>query len=282
MKKYFLEENNRKTLIKMGFIVFLLIIFSIVGYSLVNLVRYANNISKENVIETKKPRIKSAKIIPKNVESKVKTGNETNELITVKDGKKVAYLTFDDGPSPNNTPRILDTLKRNNIKATFFIIGKNAEKNPELLVREREEGHKIGIHSYCHVESIIYKEPEAYLQDISKCSDVINSIVGPKGYSRHLIRFPGGSTEVNQQFRTAIANGGYTFVDWNALIGDAEKPQLMPVDYLIERLKTTTARHNHVIILMHDAAAKKTTADALPQAIDYLKAQGFSFEQIPG
>lgn len=281
MKNYFLALNNRKDAVQISILIFLLIILAVEAYCFINFYQNVNAVNHKAVKEIKKPRIKSAKIVPKYVYSKVKTGNETNELIAAMDGQKVAYLTFDDGPSPNNTPRILDTLKKYDIKATFFIIGKNAEKNPELLIRERDEGHEIAIHSYCHVESIIYKNPEAYLKDIAQCSDIIKNIVGEKGYRNHLIRFPGGSAEVNHGFAEAIAKAGYTFVDWNALLGDAEKPGMMPPGYLMNRLETTAAGHNHVIILMHDAAAKKTTADTLPAVIDYLKAQGFSFKQIP-
>lgn len=282
MKKYFWSRNKN---IVMRFSVFIVAIIFLItaAYFIGYKIRNDKIRSQENIIKKSTPKIKTAKIdeSKRKIEEIVKTGNESNELISHKDNKKIAYLTFDDGPSPNNTPKILDTLAKNNIKATFFIIGKNAEKNPELLVKEREAGHEIAVHSYCHVENIIYKDPEAYLQDIKQCSEVIKKIVGKNGYKDHLIRFPGGSSEVKPAFRDAIASAGYAYVDWNALVGDAEKPRTMPVEYLMERLESTTGRHQHVIILMHDAAAKTTTAEALPKVIEYLKSQGFSFETIP-
>lgn len=208
-------------------------------------------------------------------------GNENHNLMQIKNGKRTVYLTFDDGPSPNNTPKILDTLKKENVKATFFIIGKNAEKNPQLLIRERDEGQEIALHSYCHVYSTIYTNPSSYLSDLEKCSQVISSSVGPNGYNSKLIRFPGGSPSVKKEFIREIGNHGYRYIDWNAEDGDAKSIKLLPVSSLLTWVKNTTKNENHAIILMHDAEAKTTTAEALPQIIEYLKSQGFTFETIP-
>lgn len=241
------------------------------------------NISKENNIKKSSPKIKSVQIneIRSKAYVNIKKGNETNELISARDKLKIAYLTFDDGPSPNNTPKILETLAKYNVKATFFVIGKNAQNNPELLIRERDAGHEIAIHSFSHVVSIIYRNPEAYLQDIGQCSETVKKIVGKDGYRAHLIRFPGGSSGLSAGFKESIANAGYAYVDWNSLVGDAEKPKMMPVDYLMNRLETTSANHRNIVVLMHDAASKNTTAEALPKVIEYLKAQGYTFERIP-
>lgn len=209
--------------------------------------------------------------------------DETNPLINPPDNNKVAYLTFDDGPSPNNTPIILDTLKSNNIKATFFIIGKNALSNPEILKRERAQGETIGMHSFCHIPAIIYKNPQAYLNDLNQCSDAMTKILGKNGYDRWLIRFPYGSFAVKNKpgFANAIANAGYHYIDWNALDGDAERSTMASQSYLVNRFESTIGKQHHVIILMHDAAAKRSTAAALPIFIQYLKANGFTFKTIP-
>lgn len=209
--------------------------------------------------------------------------DELRSLINVDDGQKVAYLTFDDGPSPNNTPVILDILKKENIKATFFIIGRNAERNPELLVREKNEGHTIGMHSYTHEPAIIYKNPQAYLNDLQQCSDAMTKAVGKDGYDRWLIRFPEGSFAVKNKpgFTDAIASAGYHYVDWNALDGDAEHFKMETPEYLMNRFVNTVGKQHHIVILMHDAAAKRSTADTLPQFIKYLKDNGFTFKTIP-
>lgn len=194
------------------------------------------------------------------------------------DGKKVAYLTFDDGPSVNNTPKILDILKSNNIKATFFVIGQCAEQNSELLKREKAEGHTIGNHTYSHNMKYVYSSPDNFINDLDKGDKVIKSIIGDD-YSLKLIRFPGGSFGNRlASYREAATKAGYHYVDWNDLTGDAEH-NLVPVNNLLNELKKYTTQ-DHVVILMHDAPAKTTTVQALPQVIEFLKSKGYTFEAL--
>lgn len=194
-----------------------------------------------------------------------------------KDGKKAAYLTFDDGPSAN-TPLILDTLKKYNIKATFFVIGKMANENKEMLKREKAEGHSIGNHTYSHDYKYIYADPKNFLDDLNKNNEIIASILD--GYTTKIIRFPGGSFgDKRAPYREAVEKAGYHYVDWNALNGDAEAT-LVPVDKLLVRLKTTVGNQEHVVVLMHDAPGKTTTIQALPQIIEYLKSLGYEFRTL--
>jgi peptidoglycan/xylan/chitin deacetylase (PgdA/CDA1 family) len=192
------------------------------------------------------------------------------------DGKKVAYLTFDDGPSPNTT-KILEILDKNNIKATFFLIGKNAEQNPELVKKEIADGNAVGNHTYSH--QLNYKEgPAKFVEDLDKGNAAIKSIIGDK-YDSKLIRFPGGSFGNRlAPFREAVTKSGYHYVDWNDLTGDAEHNNV-PVNALLSELKKYT-NSDTVVILMHDAGAKATTVQALPQVIDYLKSKGYSFDTL--
>ncbi|MBX4271212.1 polysaccharide deacetylase family protein [Clostridium estertheticum] len=192
------------------------------------------------------------------------------------DGKKIAYLTFDDGPSVN-TEKILHILNQNNIKASFFLIGKNAENNKDLVREEVADGEVIGNHTYSH--QLNYKEGTTlFVNDINKCEKVLKSIVGPS-YNLNLVRFPGGSFGPKLvPFRTAVIKTGYKFIDWNDEIGDADGYDL-PVSTLLNNLKKYTLQ-NTVVILMHDAGAKKTTVEALPQIIQYLKLKGYSFDTL--
>ncbi len=197
------------------------------------------------------------------------------------DGKKIAYLTFDDGPSDNNTPKILNILKQNNIKATFFVIGKNAEMNKELVKREIAEGNVVGNHTYSH--QLNYKEgPKKFVEDLDKCDSVLKSIIG-NDYKLKLIRFPGGSfnsPHLNlNPFKEEVKKAGYHYVDWNDLTADAEH-SLVPVSGLVNRLKKETGDQETVVILMHDAPAKTTTVQALPLVIEYLKSKGYSFDTL--
>lgn len=196
-------------------------------------------------------------------------------------GKKIAYLTFDDGPSENSTPQILDILKKNNINATFFLIGNLAEKHPDMVKREAEEGNKIGIHTYSHDYKILYENPEALMDDINKEQTVIKGILG-EDFETHLFRFPGGSagrgTKFNE-FKEAVTKDGYTYIDWNALNGDAEKSRPTK-DYILERIKKTVYDQPKLVVLMHDSSAKKITADNLQEIIDFLKSKGYEFDTL--
>lgn len=195
------------------------------------------------------------------------------------DGQKIAYLTFDDGPSAEVTPKILDLLDSYDVKATFFVIGYMADKNKDILLREWNDGQSIGNHSYSHNYTELYSTTSNFINDINKCNSEIKSIIG-NGYDSKLIRFPGGSFGAKlKPYRTAATEDGYHFVDWNALNGDAESNNVSE-DKLLENLKNTTKGKEHIIILMHDASTKETTVQALPEIIDYLKGQGYTFKTL--
>jgi peptidoglycan/xylan/chitin deacetylase (PgdA/CDA1 family) len=214
--------------------------------------------------------------ISKNDDKNQYAGQYTPWTVKTNGGKKVAYLTFDDGPSLN-TKKILNILNKNNIKATFFLIGKNAEKHPDLVKDEFYCGEVIGNHTYSH--QLNYKEgTESFINDLNKCDEVLKSILG-KSYNSKLIRFPGGSFGPKlEPFRASVTSAGYRFIDWNDAIGDANGYNL-PVKTLLSNLKKYTTQ-NTVVILMHDAGAKTTTAEALPQIIEYLKSKGYSFDTL--
>lgn len=189
---------------------------------------------------------------------------------------KIAYLTFDDGPSKKVTPVVLDTLKRENIKATFFVVGQAAKDNPELLKRVKEEGHVIGNHTYSHNYKYIYSNINNFLDDLKKNDNMISSIIGD--YNKGLIRFPSGSFG-KQAYIKAAHDAGYHQVDWNSLNGDAEGKK-RSAEELIERFKETSRGKKNLTILMHDAIGKETTAEALPKIIQYLKSQGYEFKTL--
>lgn len=193
-----------------------------------------------------------------------------------KKGNKIAYLTFDDGPSHKITPQILDVLKGYNIKATFFVIGSMAEENPALLKREKEDGHVIANHTYSHNYKNIYSSTTNFINDLKKGENVVSSIIGE--HNSKLIRFPGGSFG-RTAYKQAVTNAGYHYVDWNALNGDAEAPYVSK-ERLVSRLKETVGGQNTLYILMHDAPGKQSTVQALPEIIEYLKSQGYEFRTL--
>ena len=219
---------------------------------------------------------KRESIIPKTTSENQAGGQYTPWTDKRTDGTKIAYLTFDDGPSVN-TEKILNILNQNNVKASFFLIGKNAENNSNLVKEEVADGEVVGNHTYSH--QLSYKEgPDVFVNDINRCQDILKSILGPS-YKLKLVRFPGGSFGQRiVPFRDAVTKAGYRFIDWNDEIGDADGYDL-PVPILLNNLKKYTLQ-NTVVILMHDAGAKTTTVQALPQIIQYLKAKGYSFDTL--
>jgi peptidoglycan/xylan/chitin deacetylase (PgdA/CDA1 family) len=228
--------------------------------------------------EAKQKEIEKQAKIPKLTEQ----GKENIKNIYHTD-KKVAYLTFDDGPS-NNTHQILDILKQNNIKATFFVLGSQVEIFPETTNRIYNEGHYIANHGYSHKYSEIYQSPEQVLNEFNQCNQIVAKTINVPEYNSHLFRFPGGSVggkyaELKKQAITLLEQNDILHVDWNSLTGDSEK--VNPTEeYLMDNLQKTTEGKNSLVILMHDAQAKKITAETLPKVIEYLQQQGYSFESF--
>ncbi|KUO71332.1 MAG: hypothetical protein APF77_24585 [Clostridia bacterium BRH_c25] len=193
--------------------------------------------------------------------------------------RKKAYLTFDDGPSPLVTPKILEVLREYDIKATFFVIGKMAEQNPKLVRQIQEEGHYICNHTYSHNYKLIYSSPDNFMADVKKWEEVLKNILG-EDFETNTLRFPAGSFgKKRQPFRERVKEEGYISIDWNALNGDAEALHI-PADVLIDRIKETTENKNNAVVLMHDSNTKDTTAEALPEIINYLITEEYSFETL--
>ena len=193
---------------------------------------------------------------------------------------KRVFLTFDDGPSKTVTPLILDTLKQENVKATFFLLGSRVELNPEIVKREFDEGHYLASHGYSHVYSQIYASPQNTLDEYNKCITAIRNAIGEQEYNPHLFRFPGGYAggkyaNVKKEAAQLLDQNDILHVDWNALTSDAAGAKT--TDEFIAELEKTVPKHNSVVVLMHDAGNKQATAEALPTIIQYFRDRGFEF-----
>lgn len=196
---------------------------------------------------------------------------------------KYAYLTFDDGPS-ENTAKILDFLKANEIKATFFVIGK--ENMDTIYKRIVEEGHTLAIHSNTHDYSGIYQNVDTFMEDIDTLANRLEKVTGVRPT---IMRFPGGSNntvsnryggeDLMEQIIEAVNESGYTYFDWNVDSMDASSSR-QDKNVIINSVLNGAANKKEAIILMHDAAAKTTTVDALPQIVEGLRKKGFVFEKI--
>jgi len=192
------------------------------------------------------------------------------------DKGKVAFLTFDDGPSTNITPLILDILDDYNIKATFFVVGNLCDKNGSVLKDIAVRGHAIGIHSYSHNTKELFQNQDNFINEVKMTEDALKQNIGEK-FETRLFRFPGGSFEdYKKQYMGILNDEGYISVDWNVVTGDGEF--LHPTsEMLLERLEATSMDKNNIIILMHDSTTKQPTAEVLPKAIEYLKTKGYEF-----
>ncbi|EHI97389.1 polysaccharide deacetylase [Clostridium sp. DL-VIII] len=206
------------------------------------------------------------------------------------DGKKVVYLTFDDGPSETVTPQILDILKAENVHATFFIVGKEldaSEANKNLVKREVSEGNAIGNHTYSHNYNYLYPNGKINLDncmaDFDKTNQSLKNILG-QDFSTRAFRFPGGQMTWDKKdpqgaeaMDNALHGKDWHQIDWNALSKDAEGAH-KNAQQLTEQVKETVGKREKAIILMHDTYGKEETAKALPGIIEYLKSQGYEFK----
>lgn len=199
--------------------------------------------------------------------------------------KGAIYLTFDDGPNPGTTSQILDVLKEEGVKATFFVTAGGPDS---LLKREFDEGHAIALHTASHDYSYVYRSEENYFEDLKRVSDRVKRVTGQE---TKLIRFPGGSSNTvsrhyNQGIMTRLTNEvlerGYRYYDWNVDASDAWQCAKSSVsnkrDCVYNNVTRNLSKSNANVVLMHDV--KQHTADALRDIIRYGKENGYSFELI--
>lgn len=194
-------------------------------------------------------------------------------------GKKMVYLTFDDGPSAN-TRRVLDILSQYGVHATFFVTGTNPEYN-EVMKEIVDQGSTVALHTYSHDYASVYKDDAAYFDDLQKISDLVEQETGIRS---QVIRFPGGSSNsissaYNQGIMSRLVSEvqarGYQYFDWNTDSTDASGNDV-PVETLVENA-TLGIGMDDVCILMHDTGAKNTTVDALPKIIQAYKDADYAF-----
>lgn len=197
--------------------------------------------------------------------------------------EKVAYLTFDDGPTTSVTPKILDILKEENIKASFFVIGKYVDSHPEIVKRAYEEGHYIANHGYSHNNSILYKSSESFISEVKKTDLAIGKAIGVEDYCSHLFRFPNGfmAPLYKSQKEKAVLlllEMNYTYIDWNCLNKDSERKYTNT--QLLNNLKQSCENKNTLVVLMHDTKDVNNSSLVLKESIDYLRGEGYEFRNF--
>lgn len=204
-------------------------------------------------------------------------------IYTPLENEKRVFLTFDDGPTQAVTPYILDLLKQENIKATFFVLGNRVKANPELIKREFEEGHYIANHGFTHKYSQIYQNAQTVLDEYNYTEGCIQEALNNPNYHSKVFRFPGGSkggyyATIKEQAKQTLRENGIVSLDWNCLSKDAEGAKTK--EELLQNVIDTIGQKQSVVILMHDASDKILTHETLPDIIQYLRDNGYQFKTL--
>lgn len=190
---------------------------------------------------------------------------------------KVAYLTFDDGPNPGKTHAILAVLRREQIRATFFIVGKQVELYPETIEAVIAEGHELANHTYDHDYRVVYSSTEAFRDSLTKNGE---TVARHGGRLWNVIRAPGGSPNMPPATKRQLAEQGYRWYDWD--ISTADTAATPPATYeqmvqFVQRQLDNKSDARELIVLMHDGATASPTLKALPGVIRELRQAGYGF-----
>lgn len=189
--------------------------------------------------------------------------------------KKVAYLTFDDGPEDKNTPAVLDILKENGVKATFYLVGKALDAYPDIVKRIYNEGHSVGNHTWSHDYDNLYSSPSNFIAELERFDEKILTIIGVRPF---ITRAPGGSMgQFDESYSEALKEKGYIEHDWNVSSADAAPNDPVAKDFIDNIDYQTADGRKCAIILMHSSAGHEETVKALPKIIRILKERGYSF-----
>lgn len=188
---------------------------------------------------------------------------------------KVVYLTFDDGPSIC-TKDILNICKKENVKATFFVLGQQVERHLDLVKRIVRGGHAIGNHSFNHNYPELYNNFRGFWHQIKRTGESIKKIIG---YEPILVRAPGGTfLNFDRQYFDLMHQAGYFVCDWHVDSGDAKRRSVLARE-IIQNVKNATLLPS-IVVLMHDGVGHGETVKALPKIIRYYKTNGYSFARL--
>ena len=241
-----------------------------------------NNTSTTNTTETQSKTTETKTNENKTQTNKISENKTDESKTTPSNGKSIAYLTFDDGPS-SITHSVLDILKKYNVKATFFVIN-SGNYNKATLQREVNEGHTIGLHAYDHNYAIAYKDDNSYLDGIDKLRAKVKA---DTGFDSHYIRFPGGSSNtISKRYSKGIMSRitktakqrGYKYYDWN--VDDDDAGRARTADDCYNNVVRELSPNRSNIVLMHDFGTNKKILDALPRIIEYCQKNGYTMLPI--
>lgn len=242
-------------------------------HSLEKQIETITKVSDSDVVKAQEKEVKTTKE-PKKASTAEPTIKPTDDTTT----KKV-YLTFDDGPG-SQTGKILDILKKNHVKATFFVTGKEDASSKKVYQRIVKEGHTLAMHSYSHIQDVIYDSKEAFEKDLKQINRCLYEATGVR---TKFYRFPGGSSTQNtslpiQNFIDVLKKNHYLYLDWNVISPDINNANATKEQVVTGVMQGVDA-YDTAVVLMYDVADKPMTVKALPSIIKQIKAK--NYELLP-
>lgn len=242
-------------------------------HSLEKQIETITKVSDSGVVKAQEKEVKTTKA-PKKASTAEPTIKPTDDTTT----KKV-YLTFDDGPG-SQTGKILDILKKNHVKATFFVTGKEDASSKKIYQRIVKEGHTLAMHSYSHIQDVIYDSKEAFEKDLKQINRCLYEATG---VHTKFYRFPGGSSTQNtslsiQNFIDVLKKNHYLYLDWNVISPDINNANATKEQVVTGVMQGVDA-YDTAVLLMYDVADKPMTVKALPSIIKQIKAK--NYELLP-
>ena len=242
-------------------------------HSLEKQIETITKVSDSGVVKAQEKEVKTTKA-PKKATTAEPTIKPTDDTTT----KKV-YLTFDDGPG-SQTGKILDILKKNHVKATFFVTGKEDASSKKIYQRIVKEGHTLAMHSYSHIQDVIYDSKEAFEKDLKQINRCLYEATG---VHTKFYRFPGGSSTQNtslpiQNFIDVLNKNHYLYLDWNVISPDINNANATKEQVVTGVMQGVDA-YDTAVVLMYDVADKPMTVKALPSIIKQIKAK--NYELLP-
>lgn len=242
-------------------------------HSLEKQIETITKVSDSGVVKAQEKEVKTTKA-PKKATTAEPTIKPTDDTTT----KKV-YLTFDDGPG-SQSGKILDILKKNHVKATFFVTGKEDASSKKIYQRIVKEGHTLAMHSYSHIQDVIYDSKEAFEKDLKQINRCLYEATG---VHTKFYRFPGGSSTQNtslpiQNFIDVLKKNHYLYLDWNVISPDINNANTTKEQVVTGVMQGVDA-YDTAVVLMYDVADKPMTVKALPSIIKQIKAK--NYELLP-
>lgn len=277
-------ENKKKLNYKR---VLLVVVIIIIMLLLIIFATVIKNNNKAEQIRIEADKVAEEEIMKIAIETQKKEEERQREKEREKQEEESAtgiiFLTFDDGPTSDSTPQILDILKNRNVKATFFVLHYD-EHNEQFIKREQQEGHTIALHGYTHNYSEVYQSAETCIENFEKIGNQVYQTTGERS---KIIRFPGGSSNtiskkyckgVMTELVNRVIELGYRYFDWNVDSDDAGHAKTSQDIYNNVTSGIKPERKN--VVLMHDFAGNYKTIDALDSIISWGLEQGYVFRKI--